>query len=308
MNNPSASIRQRLYNLAMAHKDDFQRVLTQYALERLLYRLSQSPYEDRFILKGALVFLLWLDEPHRRTRDLDLLGSGSPAPERVAELFREICALEVEADGLRFDATTIAARTIREDNIYGGVRVTLICFLDKARIPLQIDVGYGDAVTPEPLRIDFPVLLALPAPRLRAYAQETVIAEKLSAIVSLDLDNSRMKDFFDLWILGKRFAFEGAKLAEAIAATFARRRLDIPTLPPPGLSTAFYLNAAKQTQWRAFIKQSVSPELQALTLEEAAPFVAEFLLPILTALSEKRELRSAWPPGGAWQVQAQPPS
>lgn len=306
MNNIAASVRQRLYNLALARQDDFQRILTQYALERFLYRLSQSPHESRFILKGALVFLLWMDEPHRHTRDLDLLGSGSPAPEQVAELFKEICALSVEPDGLRFDETTVTAKAIREDNLYGGIRVTLLCLLDKARVPIQIDVGFGDAVTPEPNAIDFPVLLDMPVPRLRAYSHETVIAEKLSAMIELDLANSRMKDFFDIWILGKQFAFDGKQLANAIAATFARRKVEIPTAIPTALTLRFALNPAKQTQWQAFVRQNLSSSWQELSLEEVSVFLADFLIPVLTELKAKHQFQGEWLPGGSWRIREEP--
>jgi hypothetical protein len=299
--NLPASVRQRLLTLAKARQEDFQRVLVQYALERLLYRLSQSPYADRFILKGALLFTLWMAEPHRRTRDLDLLGSGDGSPEHLTLLFQELCTLPVEADGLAFDADSVTARPIREENIYGGVRVTLKAFLGAARISLQIDVGFGDAVTPGPAVIRFPTLLDFPAPSLRVYAQETVIAEKLSALVALGMDNSRMKDFFDLWTLAQHFPFEGERLGEAIRATFARREMSLPVGTPVGLSKVFSSHTAKQTQWRAFLQQSVSPSRQALTLDTAIGFVGTFLLPILNTLSTEETWTGVWPPGGPWQ-------
>jgi len=183
--NVAASVRERLLNLAKNRHDDFQRMLTQYALERLLYRLCQSPHENRFTLKGALLFLIWMDEPHRRTKDLDLLGVGDPSPVLMAALFREICALQPVDDGLIFDTNTVNAKLIREDNFYGGVRIRATAHLDKIRIPIQVDVGFGDAVTSAHQRIAFPTLLDFPAPTLFAYSQETVIAEKLSALVAL---------------------------------------------------------------------------------------------------------------------------
>lgn len=306
--NLAASVRQRLLTLAKARNDDFQRLLTQYALERLLYRLSRSVYAERFILKGALLFTLWMEEPHRPTRDLDLLGAGEPSIERLAVLFQDLCALEVEADGLSFEGSSVAARQIREETIYGGVRVTLKAFLDKARIPLQIDVGFGDAVTPPPEVITFPTLLEFPAPSLRAYAQETVIAEKLSALVSLDLDNSRMKDFFDLWTLAQRFPFDGARLSEAISATFARRGMSIPADAPTGLSEVFSGSPAKQIQWRAFLQQSVLPPQQALPLDEVVSFLGLFLLPVLRALSAGEIMTGTWPAGGPWRQDQELPS
>ncbi len=270
-------MRQRLLNLSTVRQDNFNRLLTQYALERLLYRISRSPHSEHFILKGAMLFLLWMEEPHRHTRDLDLLGTGDPAPERLTALFQEICILEVAEDGMVFDPTTVTAKNIREENMYGGVRVRLTAFLEKARIPLQIDVGYGDAVTPDPEAMTFPTLLDFPPPLLRAYARETVIAEKLSALITLDMDNSRMKDFFDLWILTKQFGFEGEQLGQAVVATFARRSLRLPEGTPTGLSETFWGSPAKQVQWRTFVRQSVSPSLQTLTLEEVIDFIASFL-------------------------------
>lgn len=233
--NLSASVRQRLTNLARARGEAFQTLLTRYALERLLYRLSQSEDADRFLLKGALLFLLWSDTPHRATRDIDLLGSGSLAVEALAALFRSLCELDVAEDGLLYLAETVQAGAIREDNLYGGVRVTLTAVLENARIPVQVDIGFGDAITPEPVAIAFPTLLDFPAPRLRAYQRETVIAEKLEALVTLEMGNSRLKDFYDLFVLGQEFSFEGARLGEAIRATFARRGTPLPEQMPVGL-------------------------------------------------------------------------
>jgi predicted nucleotidyltransferase component of viral defense system len=300
--NLAASVRQRLLNHAKAGNEDFQRVLTRYALERLLYRISRSPYADRFILKGALLFLLWLDEPLRRTKDLDLLGTGSPAPEDLAAVFRDLCSQEVPDDGLRFDEQTVAAGRIREENIYGGVRVTLVAFLDSARIPIQVDVGFGDVVTPAPVNVTFPVLLDFPAPELRAYVRETVIAEKLCALVVLDLDNSRMKDFYDLWMLGQRFAFDGERLSDAVVATFSRRGVLVPPIAPTGLTERFSTHPSRQIQWRAFAKQSLSPTPHAPDLREVVSFAAGFLLPILDSLRDGKPFRASWQPGGSWRT------
>lgn len=301
LSNIAASVRQRLLNLAKARQEDFLRLLTQYALERLLYRLSLSVHADRFTLKGALLFLLWMEEPHRRTKDLDLLGSGDPTPSRLAELFSEICAVPVEDDGLVFASDTISAKPIREDNLYGGVRIRLSALLGTARIPLQVDVGFGDAVTPPARQVVFPTLLDFPAPQLLAYAQETTIAEKLSALVTLDLDNSRMKDFYDLWTLGHTFTYDGLVLSEAIAATFGRRNLPEPEQTPIGLTEAFSNDKQKQMQWKAFLKQSVGAENQGLSLTEVVLFLAEFLLPILRVLATETAFGGVWQPGGPWQ-------
>lgn len=309
--NPAASVRQRLLNLARSRGEDFQRILTQFALERLLYRLGRSPQADQFTLKGALLFLLWMEEPHRRTKDLDLLGTGDPSPERLADFFRRLCTVDAEEikpsggeesveDGLVFDAQTVSAAPIREDNIYGGVRVRLTAFLDTARIAVQVDVGFGDAVAPTPEQVSFPTLLGFPAPTIRAYARETVIAEKLSALVTLGLDNSRMKDFYDLWVLGHQFPYEGRRLGEAVEATFARRSLTVAELPPVGLSALFAEDAGKKAQWRAFVRQSGSPAAQALTLAEVVQFIAGFLLPVLQEVAAGSAISGDWRPGRGW--------
>ena len=302
--NVAASIRQRLYNLARASNDDFQRLLTQYALERLLYRLSVSAYREQFVLKGAMLFLLWMEQPHRRTRDLDLLGSGSPSPNRLVTLFQELCQWEGEDDGLRFDPETVRAKAIREDNVYGGIRVTLLAFLERARIPVQVDIGFGDAITPEPVEIVFPTLLPTSAaPHLRAYVQETVIAEKLSAMVDLDLDNSRMKDFFDLWFLSRQFSFDGATLQEAIRATFARRGQTLPTIPPTALTSAFSEHPGKQLQWQAFVAQNVTDPYRALMLPDVVSALADFLVPVLYAWQQDEDFQQEWLPGDRWHSQ-----
>jgi len=302
LSNVSASVRQRLLTLARLRNEDFQRILTQYALERLLYRLSQSVYADRFTLKGALLFLLWMQEPHRRTKDMDLLGVGEATPERLAELFGVLCVTPVEDDGLVFAPDTITAKPIREDNVYGGIRILLTALLGTARIPIQVDVGFGDVVTPPPRQAVFPTLLDFPAPQLLVYSQETVIAEKLSAIVALDFDNSRMKDFYDLWTLGHQFSYDGAVVREASAATFARRGLSPPEQIPVGLTDAFAQDQQKRAQWKAFVRQSAGAENHALSLTDVIAFLEEFLLPVLRAMSAGNAFESVWTPGGPWQA------
>ena len=217
--------------------------MTKYALERILYRLSISPWRDAFLLKGALLFDLWFDQPHRPTRDIDLFGFGPSEVDDVAAVFRDVCALVCE-DGITFDATTVRAAQIRKEANYAGVRVTLLGTLDGARCAVQIDVGYGDAITPEPERVSFPVLLEdMAAPVMRVYPAYTVVAEKYQAMVSLDPNILR----------------------EAIAATFARRKTPMPQELPLGLSGAFTLDATKITQWKAFLSKN---KLQAPPLDE----------------------------------------
>lgn len=277
-----ASIRARLLAKAKAEGQDFNLVLTRYALERLLYRLGASGYAERFLLKGALLFDLWFDIPHRPTRDADLLGFG-PAEIPVLEaLFRELCvAVGEPEDGIRFQAETVRAEEIRKEANYGGIRVTLVGLLAGARCPVQVDVGFGDAVTPAPEPVEYPTILPeLPAPRLRAYPRETVVAEKLEALVTLGIANSRMKDYFDLWVLASHADFDGDTLARAVRATFERRATQIPEGVPFGLTDAFAEDPQKQTQWRAFLARNA---LDPVPLAEVLDLLRGFLMPALNA-------------------------
>lgn len=247
--NIAASVRARLLNLAKARGETFDFVLNRYASERLLYRLSQSSHASHFVLKGATLFAVWSQTPHRPTRDLDLLGAGDSAVASIEAAFREIVMTPVIADGLTFDAATVSGETIKEEEEYEGVRIRLIATLMGARIPVQIDVGFGDVVTPSPEENTFPTLLDAPAPQLRSYPRETVIAEKFEAMVKLDYSNSRMKDFYDVWILGREGEWEGSVLRRAVRATFERRQTPLPQSLPLALSDEFGNDANKTEQW-----------------------------------------------------------
>lgn len=263
--NLAASIRARLKQRADARQQDFNLTLTHYGLERLLYRLSVSPHAPNYLLKGALLFSLWYDKPHRPTRDADLLGFGPDDIDCAVSAFREICQIEV-GDGITFDPASVRGSVIRKEAGYGGVRVDLQGKLDGARIALQVDIGFGDAVTPGPESVNYPVLLDdLPAPQLRTYPKYTVVAEKLHAVCLLGMANTRMKDYFDLWVLLTEGTLDAAELRRAVEATFARRKLLVPTTLPSGLSDAFAQDAAKQKQWVAFLKKN---RLEALDLAE----------------------------------------
>lgn len=256
MSNLSASIRAQLLKVAKAQAVDFNQVLVRFALERILFRLTQSPHADRFLLKGALLFTLWYDMPHRATRDVDLLGFGASDLESVTRVFRDIAAVAVD-DGIVFDPISVAAEEIRKESGYGGVRVFIVGELARARCKVQIDIGYGDAVTPEPVESVYPVLLGdLPAPRLRAYPVYTVVAEKLHAIALLGMTNSRLKDYFDLSVLLRRERLAADLLARAIRATFERRGMALPEELPVGLSDEFALDASRQALWGAFCKKN----------------------------------------------------
>ncbi len=262
--NLAATVRARLKQHADHTQQEFNLTLTHYGLERLLYRLSISAHAPNFLLKGALLFSLWYDQPHRPTRDADLLGFGSDDITSVVTTFHEICQISVE-DGICFDTTSIKGTTIREETGYGGVRIDLLAHLDGARIALQVDIGFGDAVTPAPEYISYPVLLDdLPAPQLRAYPKYTVVAEKFHAICLLGMSNTRMKDCFDLEILLSEGTLDAEQLQCAIAATFTRLKTPLPKSLPAGLSDAFAMDTIKQTQWMAFLKKN---RLDAIGLE-----------------------------------------
>lgn len=270
--NLAASIRTRLKQRADARKQDFNLILTHYGLERLLYRLSISPLAGNYLLKGALLFSLWYDQPHRPTRDADLLDFGPDDIDTAVAAFREICAMEVE-DGIAFDPASVKGSVIRKEAGYGGVRIDLLAKLDGARITLQVDIGFGDAVTPAPESVSYPVLLDdLPAPKLRSYPKYTVVAEKFHAVCLLGMANTRMKDYFDLWVLLTKGALEPTELRRAIDATFARRQLQVPDTTPSGLSHAFAQDAVKTAQWIAFLKKN---RLQALNLMDVVTLLRD---------------------------------
>ena len=281
----AASIRQRLLNLAKERRENFDLMLVRYALERFLYRLSASRHRDRFLLKGALLFLVWGMNEHRPTHDADLLGLGASDPKKLAEIFREVCAMTLE-DGIVYDPATVEAAEIAEDKAYVGARVTFRATLAAARIPVQVDIGFGDAVTPEPVPVEYPVLLDAPAPKLRAYPIYTVIAEKFHAMVLLGEQNSRMKDFYDLWAISRRFELDPALIASAVAATFQRRKTPLPEGEPVALSRRFSESDAKKRLWQAFARRNALP-ISGVTLAEAQEAISKIILPALKAARER---------------------
>jgi predicted nucleotidyltransferase component of viral defense system len=295
--NLAASIRARLLRLAQDTGEDYQRVLGRYGIERFLYRLGQSPYRDRFALKGATLFTLWTGQAHRPTRDLDLLGWGSSAIEDVKTTMRSICEMSGE-DGIVFDASSVEGMAIKEDDEYNGVRIKLNGQLAGARIPMQIDIGFGDAVYPDPEFASFPVLLSMAAPRIRAYPRESVIAEKLHAMVELDIRNSRMKDFYDIWFMATTWEFELETLNKAIEASFQQRGIAVPRRLPFALTEDFSNDAHKRQQWGAFINRLNSGD-KAPSLEEVGALLRVFLSP---CFSEKPlESRLHWGTGLRWE-------
>jgi hypothetical protein len=294
------SVQTRLVRHAKAIGVDPNLVLARYAAERLLYRLSRSRHAERFVLKGALLLLVWLGETIRPTRDADLLGFGDLDSEALKQTFAEICAVEVEPDGLAFDPGSIRVIAIRPEDAYGGQRVTLLARLGPARLRVQVDVGIGDAVIPEPEWLDYPSLLDLPRPRLRAYWPETAIAEKVHAMVVLGSKNSRMRDFFDVHALAMHEPFDGERLSGALRATFERRRTAIPVEPPIALTAAFAEVEGKRAQWVGFVRRN---RLGAAPAELVSVIggIAGFVGPVLYAAAGGQAFSGRWPAGGPWQ-------
>lgn len=292
-----ASVQARLRNVARQRSEDVQVLLLQFVLERLLHRIACSTYRRDFVLKGAMLFTAWTRVAHRATRDLDLLGTGVPDLNRLAAIFRTICTIEVDPDGVAFDAGTVVASRIREDQLYEAVRVMLTASVGSARINVQVDIGFGDAIHPAPVEMSFPTILDQPAPLLLTYPRETVVAEKFHAVVSLGLLNSRMKDFFDLTVLCRQFPFAGRPLGEAIAATFARRQTELPDSEPVALSAAFTEATDKQVQWAAFVRRN---RLAGGDLATVVSQLREFLWPVVMGLHGRRPMPQQWPAGGPW--------
>ncbi|MCC7492040.1 MAG: nucleotidyl transferase AbiEii/AbiGii toxin family protein [Fimbriimonadaceae bacterium] len=299
LTNLAASVKARLRNRMRETGESLDHLLTRFAIERLLYRLSRSPHAESFILKGATLFRLWQESPHRPTRDLDLLGCGADEAERIQRIFADLCAVEVAPDGLDFRPESVSVEPIREGSLYHGQRVKLVALLERTRVDLQVDIGFGDAVTPPPEMVDFPVLLDFPAPRLRAYRRETVVAEKLHALVEHGLASGRVKDLVDLWELARRCAFDGQVLAQTVATTFARRGSELPE-EPVALTAVFSDSPLQQQLWTAFLRRT---EMSAAPppLANVIDFLRGFLLPLVTAARRGEGLAAAWPPGGPWR-------
>jgi predicted nucleotidyltransferase component of viral defense system len=294
----AASIRARLLALAQSKGEDYQRVLGRFAIERFLYRLGCSPYRDKFAIKGATLFTLWTGQTHRPTKDLDLLGRGSSAIGEVEQTIRAICGVH-EEDGIVFDRESVEGTKIKEDNEYDGVRIKLQAELAGARIPMQVDIGFGDAVYPEPELVSFPVLLQMKAPLIRAYPREANIAEKFHAMVVLDIRNSRMKDFYDIWFMAKTWTFDMAPLRNAVLVSFERRGSTVPTGIPFALTEDFLNDPQKKQQWAAFVSR-LDSEDTIPSLEELGTILRAFLLPCISAESLTQPENNRWTPSLGW--------
>jgi len=298
--NVATSVRARLLEGARAREEDFSLVLQRYAAERFLYRLGESPHRERLVLKGAMLFAIWGGSLYRSTRDLDLTGYGDPEIEFWTRAVRDICEIPCSSDGIRFDPKTVRAEPIRDEDEYGGFRVRLEAGLAGARIRLRIDIGFGNAVFPAARDEEYPVLVEGPErPRIRAYPPEAVIAEKFHAMVVLGSVNSRMKDFYDLFVLAARFAFEGDTLARAVGATFERRSTAVPEELPVALSAAFYADEGRATMWRRYLERNGLPGAPA-DFGEVGESLRAFLEPPLRALAGGQEFQMRWQAGGPW--------
>jgi hypothetical protein len=297
--NMSASVRDRLLNLARSSNRDFQELVIRYTVERFLARLTSSVHQDRFILKGAMLYTAWKLDDKRTTMDLDLLGTGNPDPKDLSRTFREICVVSIDDDGLMFDKESITAVPIREEAIYDGVRVVMRVHLGVVSIRLQVDVGFGDAIVPAPQPAEFPSLLAENGPVVKAYSPETVVAEKFNAMVLLGMANSRMKDYFDIWMLSRSFAFEGPVLREAIANTFRKRQTSLPESMPVGLTEEFSGSNTKQAQWGGFIRRQKRLGT-APSLPDVVKGIHSFLRPVATQIPYYTNTTLLWSPTSGW--------
>jgi hypothetical protein len=300
--NTGHSVFQRLLNHAKIHGEDFNLLLFRYGLERLLYRLSISPHADGFILKGASLFLVWKGQNYRVTKDADLLGFGPADAERITGIFKELCKAATEdIDGIDFMDDTVRAIPIREGQAYDGIRVTLDGLLHQARIPLQVDICFGDVVTPKPERIKFPTLLDAPPLQLLAYPRYTMVAEKFEAMVRLGVANSRMKNFYDVWLMSRLFEFDGQPLCDAIRNTFRQRSTALPGGMPMAFTDEFCKDSQKQTLWRAFVRKA-KPEDVSADINAVICHVAAFLMPVLEAARVSEPFGLLWPQKGPWGV------
>lgn len=298
--NIQASVRARLQNKARETNRPFSEVLQYYGMERFLYRFSRSKYAEKFILKGALMFTAWQVPDRRATLDIDFLAHHNNQVVKIEEVVKEVCQAEVVSDGLLFDPTTVAGQKIKEGADYEGVRVKFRGFLERARIPMQIDVGFGDAIYPRPRTVDYPTILDFPRPHLKGYPSESVVSEKFEAMVKLGLLNSRMKDFYDLWLMIRRFDFGGADLVEALKRTFAHRKTPLPEKPPLFAEEIYDETSDRQTLWKAFLTKNRIKHIPE-KLKEIAAAIENFLAEPVEAIFLQKKFDSEWKTPGAWR-------
>ncbi|MCC7185897.1 MAG: nucleotidyl transferase AbiEii/AbiGii toxin family protein [Acidobacteria bacterium] len=301
----AASVRARLLTQAKQRGEEFERTLARFAAERLLYRLGQSPARERCVLKGASLLSVWLPDPYRATRDVDVLASGTDDEAAIRDLIRQICAQECRDDGIQFDLESVQVADIRAESEHVGKRAWLIAHLAKARIRVQIDFGFGDDVVTPLEDITYPTLLAdLPAPNLRAYPREVSVAEKFEAMVTLDRRNSRMKDFHDVWALSTAFTFDGLRLRSAVAACFARRRTAWTAEAPGVLTNDFYVAADLEQRWTRYLAAGSVLIAPPGRFETVGRHIITFLGPVRNAITLDDPFDAHWPAGGPWEMAA----
>ena len=301
LKNVAASVHARLLNMAREEGRRFDELMQYYAMERFLFRLSQSPHVERFVLKGALILRTHAIDQTRLTRDIDVLAYGPSRIENLEQIVRDCLHLDVPDDGLTFDPESVAGSVISREAEYEGVRLRFTGYLGNARTSMQLDVGFGDAVSPGPVWIDYPELLDFCTPHLLGYTLESAIAEKYQAMVHLGMVNSRMKDFYDLWFLARGFPFDGERLCKAIEATFSRRQTGLPSDTPIALTSVFAHDPAKKRQWQAFLRKT-QLDADELTLSDVTRCVETFLMPPTIALVESQPCAMHWSPGGPWNL------
>lgn len=299
LRNIAASVHQRILNKSRESARPFNDLLQYYAIERFLYRLSRSSYAGKFILKGALMLMVWEVRAFRSTMDIDMLGKMKNSTDAIIAMVRDVCLQEVEPDGIVFDPNSIRGQMITEDADYEGVRINFRGSLDTARISIQLDVGFGDIVIPSPELMAYPTILDLPAPQIRGYSKESTIAEKFEAMVRRGIMNSHMKDFWDIRLLSRRFDFDGQTLAAAITETFTARHTVIPS-DPVAFTEAFIQDEAKQSQWKAFLRKNRMTDAQD-TFEEAVNAVSLFLKPVVDGLVNSKSVPATWKAPGPWR-------
>lgn len=298
--NIEASIRARLQNKAKETNRPFSEILQYYGMERFLYRFSRSKYSDKFILKGALMFTVWQVPERRTTLDIDFLARYDNKVADIEMVMKDVCNMPVEPDGLMFDSKTVKGRKIKEDADYEGVRVKFMGFLERSRIPMQIDVGFGDIIYPKPKIIDYPIILDFPKPHLKGYPAESVVSEKFEAMVKLGLLNSRMKDFYDIWLMMRQFDFNGSNLSEALKRTFEHRKTLFPQSKPLFAEEIYDEKSDRQTLWKAFLKKGDIrhvPEKLAITAKD----IEEFLIRPLNAINKGQGFEEEWKAPGPWK-------
>jgi len=297
--NIAASVHQRLLNKAKESSRPFNELLQYFAIERFIYRLSRSPHADKFILKGALMFTAWYGFASRPTMDIDLLGKIDNSLEVITDAITDVCLVDVEADGISFNYETVEAVRITEDAEYEGVRVRVHGSLGRARVSIQIDIGFGDVIVPNPITVSYPTILDFPAPTFKGYTMESTIAEKFQAMVKLGVLNSRMKDFYDIWVLSRTFDFKGKILADAVEKTFEKRNTPV-TLDAALFHPSFGKNGDKNVQWKGYIRKTKlinAPE----SFEEIMVAVKLFLKPLASSIIEQQAFHSNWNAPGPWR-------